>query len=68
MPKMPFSTKRKIVQYPNTCPFCKSTALDADEPKIADYDNEIRIRVVCTDCHKKWVEIYRLASAEWVVD
>lgn len=65
MPKMPFSTKRRIVQHPNTCPYCHSESLDADSPKIADND-EIKINVQCSDCHKEWMEIYRLVSAELI--
>lgn len=63
MQRMPFPIKRRIVQHPNHCPYCQSESLDADSPKIGDND-EIRICVTCTDCHEKWIEIYRLVSAE----
>lgn len=66
MQKMPFQTKRRIVQHPNTCPYCRGTSLDADSPTFSDYADTISVHVMCIDCHKEWMEIYRLVSAELI--
>ena len=61
---MPLKTEivQAIITQPNTCPFCHSTLLDADSPKLG-FNDELKIHVTCTDCLREWVEIYTLASA-----
>jgi len=54
----------KLRKKPNTCPYCKSTLLDASSPTIDDYDDILKIHVRCTNCLKEWLEVYTLTSVE----
>ncbi len=67
---MPLKTKiiQSIVTKSNTCPFCYSTRLDADSPSFDDYDNSIKVRVICLDCRREWVEVYTVTTAMTVED
>lgn len=66
---MPLKTEiiQSIINKPNTCPFCKSTLLDADSPKLGQSD-ELKVHVTCTDCLREWVEIYRIITVITVED
>ena len=60
---MPLPTKisEAIRLHPNTCPFCQSTNLDADSPKLG-FNDELKVHVTCTQCLREWVEIYTVTS------
>jgi len=57
-------TKTQITKYlahPDRCPYCNSTKILADS---INYDDELWCWVTCSQCGKKWKDVYSLSGIE----
>jgi len=44
------------------CPYCESTALDTDGPKVAEFNDNVYEVTKCLSCGKKWKDQYEIAN------
>lgn len=44
------------------CPFCGSTDVEADGPKVSDYSDDVFENTACNACGKKWKDIYQIVD------
>ena len=52
---------KEYIEYPNTCPFCKSENLDADPIDVYETNTASR-NVSCEDCGEEWVEEFTMTN------
>lgn len=55
----------RYLEFPHTCPFCRSDELDATSSSLAE-SGEIHQPVVCFGCGRKWTDVYLLSRIEGI--
>jgi phage FluMu protein Com len=59
--------KQRHLQNPNKCPYCQDTNIESDdgpEMELTGCYQTIR----CSNCEKRWTEIYRMIDIEEIED
>jgi transcription elongation factor Elf1 len=54
--------KNKYLRYPGNCPYCGSYELSYG--KVTFEANKVWHEISCTQCGKRWADIYRMTDVE----